>query len=96
MVHGGEADERGSDGPWTLRRTVVGFTNVFGEYAFCESYTLADSSPQLRRELNRTLPALQELTLKESKLKKRRTGGLGVSQAFEFGERASVEYVSYF
>ena len=52
---------------------------------------------QLRRDLDRYLPSLKELQLKEEKLRKKMLAdgltGLGVSQAFELGERASTEYV---
>ena len=52
---------------------------------------------QLRRELDRLLPSLKELQQKEEKLRKKMleggVSGLGVSQAFELGERASSEYV---
>lgn len=54
---------------------------------------------QLRRELDRLLPSLKDLGQKEEKLRKKMLAdgitGLGVTQAFQFGERASSEYVVF-
>ncbi|GJE84496.1 nucleoporin nup82 [Phanerochaete sordida] len=57
--------------------------------------SLVARTSQLHRELERLLPSLKELQLKEAKLRRQMLAdgmsGLGVTQAFELGERASSE-----
>ena len=53
-------------------------------------------TPQLRREYDRLLPHLKVLSERELALAKsmqEKNLGLGVSQAFEFGQQFNKEYV---
>ena len=50
---------------------------------------------QLKREYERIMPSLQDVVAKEEQRKKRdsdNSRSLGVSQAFELGERSNNEY----
>jgi hypothetical protein len=54
-------------------------------------------TPQLKREYDRLLPHLKVLSereLAQAKSMQEKNLGLGVSQAFEFGQQFSKEYVS--
>jgi hypothetical protein len=56
-------------------------------------------TPKLKREYDRLLPHLKVLSereLAQAKSMQENNLGLGVSQAFEFGQQFSKEYVSSF
>lgn len=51
---------------------------------------------QLKREYERIMPSLKDVVAKEEQRRKRdsdNSRSLGVSQAFELGERSNIEYV---
>ena len=52
------------------------------------------TTPQLRREFDRLMPSLKDLREQEIQLNKiTGGGGLGLTQAFELGQRCNAEYV---
>jgi nucleoporin NUP82 len=62
-----------------------------------EPALIADINPQLKREYDRILPNLKDMVEKENAYKKRfseSNRSLGLTQAFEFGERSNTQYVS--
>lgn len=53
---------------------------------------------QLKREYERIVPSLKDVVAKEEQRRKRvsdNSRSLGVSQAFELGERSNTEYVAF-
>ena len=77
--------------------SLVARTNLVSLPFLLPTLLYPQLAQQLRRELDRLMPSLKELRQKEETLRQKMlangTAGLGVSQAFELGERASTEYV---